>query len=112
MGALIRLLCEHLEDSCISRLPTEFGQVELRGRVVVVDGVRATLSPVALALFRALIAAEGATLSRSVLSAAAPEVLDDHAVDVAISRLRQALPDGRIVATVIKRGYRIAANRD
>lgn len=112
MGALIRLLCEHLEESSIHRLSTEFGAVELRGRVVVIDGVRATLSPVALALFRALVAAEGATLSRSLLSAAAPEVLDDHAVDVAISRLRQALPDPRIVSTVIKRGYRIAAIRD
>ncbi|PRY65015.1 uroporphyrinogen-III synthase [Glaciihabitans tibetensis] len=112
MGALIRLLCEHLEDSCIARLTTEFGEVELRGRVVVVNGVRATLSPVSLALFRALVAAEGATVNRGALSAAAPEVLDDHAVDVAMSRLRQALPDGRIVATVIKRGYRIAATSD
>ena len=38
----------------------------------------------------------------------APEALDDHAVDVAISRLRQSLPEPRLVATVIKRGYRLA----
>ncbi len=36
--------------------------------------------------------ANGATLSRRDLSDAAPGALDDHAVDVAISRLRQALP--------------------
>ena len=30
-----------------------------------------------------------------------------HAVDVAISRLRQALPVPGLVATVIERGYRI-----
>ena len=60
------------------------------------------------ALFRTLVAAEGATVARAVLAAAAPEPLDDHAVDVAISRLRQALPEPRLVATVIKRGFRLA----
>ena len=48
------------------------------------------------------------TVARAVLAAAAPEPLDDHAVDVAISRLRQALPEPRLVATVIKRGFRLA----
>ncbi|WP_244907154.1 winged helix-turn-helix domain-containing protein [Rathayibacter caricis] len=43
-----------------------------------------------------------------MLAASRPEALDDHAVDVAISRLRQSLPEPRLVATVIKRGYRLA----
>jgi uroporphyrinogen-III synthase len=112
MGALIRLLCEHLEEDGVRRLSTDFGELELRGRIVRMGAQKATLSPVALALFRTLVAADGATVSREVLSASAPETLDDHGVDVAISRLRQALPESRVIATVIKRGYRIAATRD
>jgi uroporphyrinogen-III synthase len=33
---------------------------------------------------------------------------DDHAVEVAIGRLRTALGDPRIIQTVVKRGYRLA----
>ncbi|PPG27420.1 uroporphyrinogen-III synthase [Rathayibacter sp. AY2B9] len=107
MGALIRLTCEHLEQAS-PRIETAFGVLELRGRHAVLAGTRVALTPVALALFRTLVAAEGATVARHVLAASAPEALDDHAVDVAVSRLRQALPEPRLVATVIKRGYRLA----
>ncbi len=106
MGALVRLLCEHLERSAL-RIETATGPLEVRGSQVRLDGRRATLSPIARALFSALVRANGATLSRRDLSDAAPGVLDDHAVDVAISRLRQALPDPNLVQTVIKRGYRL-----
>ncbi|QHC57968.1 hypothetical protein GSU72_04825 [Rathayibacter sp. VKM Ac-2760] len=105
MGALIRLTCEHLEQSA-PRIDTDYGPLELRGRHAVLAGTRVALTPVALALFRTFVAAEGATVARTVLAAAAP--LDDHAVDVAISRLRQALPEPRLVATVIKRGFRLS----
>lgn len=108
MGALIRLLCEHLEETCVPRIDTIYGPLELRGRLAVIDGTRVALSPVALSLFRTLVAAEGATVSREILARSAAEPLDDHAVDVALSRLRQALPESRIITTVIKRGYRIA----
>ncbi|NQX13335.1 uroporphyrinogen-III synthase [Microbacteriaceae bacterium VKM Ac-2855] len=108
MGALIRLLCEHLEESCIPRIDTLYGLLELRGRLAIIDGVRVSLSPVALSLFRTVVAAEGATVSRDALARSAAEPLDDHGVDVAVSRLRQALPESRVIATVIKRGYRIA----
>jgi uroporphyrinogen-III synthase len=107
MGALIRLVCEHLEEQRIVRLDTAHGRVELRGRLVIVGGKRATLAPTSLTLFRVLLAARGSVLSRLELTASLPEMQDDHAVDVAISRLRQALPDSGLVGTVIKRGYRI-----
>ncbi len=107
MGALIRLTCEHLESSVL-RLDTVAGPLELRGKVARVSGAPVALGPVSLALFRTLVAAEGCIVPRDVLAGAAPEPLDAHAVDMAISRLRSALPDPRIVATVIKRGYRIA----
>ena len=107
MGALIRMVCEHLEDHRIVRLATRHGEVELRGRVVVLGDRRASLAPTSLTLFRILLAARGSVLSRAELTASLPEMQDDHAVDVAISRLRQSLPVGGLVTTVIKRGYRI-----
>jgi uroporphyrinogen-III synthase len=107
MGALIRLVCEHLEEQRIIRLRTRHGVVELRGRIAEIAGRRASLAPTSLTLFRILLAARGSVLSRAELTASLPEMQDDHAVDVAISRLRQSLPSPKLVTTVIKRGYRI-----
>lgn len=107
MGALIRLLCEHLETERVQRLATRHGVLELRGRCVTVAGGRAMLAPNLLALFRVLMRARGCVVSRAALLEALPEVQDDHAVDVVISRLRQALPAAGLVATVVKRGYRL-----
>jgi uroporphyrinogen-III synthase len=33
---------------------------------------------------------------------------DEHAVEVAVGRLRSALGDSRMILTVVKRGYRLA----
>lgn len=107
MGALIRLVCEYLEDQRIVRVGTRHGPVELRGRLVSVAGVRSSLAPTSLTILRILLASPGAVVSRAALTTALPEMQDDHAVDVTISRLRQALPASGLVATVIKRGYRI-----
>lgn len=68
--------------------------------------VTITVGP-AKTLMRVLVASAGAVMSRTELTATLPEMQDDHAVDVAISRLRQALPVAALVSTVIKRGYRI-----
>lgn len=108
MGALIRLVCEYLEENRIIRLATKHGEIELRGRLVRIGESEAALAPLSLALFRALVNARGAVLSRAELMASQPDMQDDHATDVAISRLRQSLPVPGIVSTVIKRGYRIA----
>jgi uroporphyrinogen-III synthase len=112
MGALIRLVCEHLETSAIRRVPTSRGTIELRGRVVVVNGHSASLSPTSLALFRLLLADPGRVVARSELATALPDDPDDHAVDMAISRLRRSLPVPDLIATVIKRGYSIPVGHD
>ncbi len=112
MGALIRLVCEHLETSAIRRVTTSRGTIELRGRLVVVDGQSASLSPTSLALFRLLLADPGRVVARSELATALPEDPDDHAVDMAISRLRRSLPVPDLIATVIKRGYSIPIGHD
>jgi len=107
MGALIRLVCDHLEQHRVVRLDTRHGPVELRGRILTMPAGQAGLAPTSLTLMRLLLKAAGTVISRAQLAQSLPEMADDHAVDVAISRLRQALPTPGLVATVIKRGYRI-----
>jgi uroporphyrinogen-III synthase len=109
MGALIRLLCEHLETFRVRSLSTQHGVVSLRGCIVEIAGTRTTLPPAALALFRSLMAAEGAVVTRAELAAQLPGTVDDHALEVALSRLRQSLGVPGLVQTVIKRGYRLDA---
>jgi len=107
MGALIRQVCDHLEQQRVFRLDTRHGPVELRGRLFRLGDAEAVLAPGSLTLLRALLDRRGSVISRTELSATLPDITDDHAVDVAISRLRQSLPVPGLVTTVIKRGYRI-----
>ncbi|WP_295128227.1 uroporphyrinogen-III synthase [uncultured Leifsonia sp.] len=107
MGALIRLVCEQLEAESTRRVSTRHGEVELRGTVAVVAGTPVRLTPTSLSLFRALVAANGAVVSRRELSVALDGGCDEHAMEVSLSRLRQSLATPGLVATVVKRGYRL-----
>lgn len=107
MGALIRLVCEHLALNHVRRLDTRSGNVELRGRSLRIDGELVDMAPAPLLLLRALLGAEGAVLSRESLSELLELRGSVHALDMTVSRLRSSLPDGRMVETVVKRGYRI-----
>jgi uroporphyrinogen-III synthase len=110
MGALVRLVCERLEQDRIMRLDTVHGEVVLRGSVLQVGGERVSLPPTPLALFRTLMEASGGVVSRGDLSRSTAGQLDDHALEVALSRLRQAVPERALIQTVIKRGYRLAVD--
>ncbi|MGI3782245.1 MAG: uroporphyrinogen-III synthase [Janthinobacterium lividum] len=105
LGALIRLVCEDLADHHVQVYRSHETLIEVRGRSVSVAGRSVLLGPSALALFKALAAAEG-VVSRHNLVAALPEQLDDHALEVAMSRLRRALDVPGLITTVVKRGYR------
>jgi uroporphyrinogen-III synthase len=107
MGALIRLVCEYLETSRVSRISTLRGELELRGQVAAIGGRRVTLPPTSLLLLRQLMATPGTVMSRTELAGALPGIQDDHAMEVAVSRLRQVLGVPGLVATVVKRGYRL-----
>lgn len=107
MGALIRLVCEHLESTRIIRLETRHGPLALRGSVVDVVDRRVALAPVALTILRTLVQARGSVVGRDRLAAALPGTTDQHALEVALSRLRQTLGVPGLIATVVKRGYRI-----
>ncbi|MGI9824045.1 uroporphyrinogen-III synthase [Agromyces sp. Marseille-Q5079] len=107
MGALIRLVCEHLETNRVVRLETRHGPLALRGSIVDVADRRVSLAPVALMILRALVQARGSVVARDRLAAGLPGTNDEHALEVALSRLRQTLAVPGLIATVVKRGYRI-----
>ncbi len=107
MGALIRLVCDHLAEHSVHQVATRSGHVELRGRSVRVDEVRVDLAPAQLVLFRALLGAKGAVLSRDALTATLARTGAGHALDMNANRLRKALPDAGLIETVVKRGYRL-----
>jgi uroporphyrinogen-III synthase len=107
---LIRLVSDHLTSTHARRFVRGDTVIELRGRVVTVDGRSVTLGPHALALFIALSETD-AVLSRSELVECLPDELDDHALEVAVSRLRRTLNVPGLITTVVKRGYRFDAVR-
>lgn len=105
MGALIRLVCERLPDLRVVRVGTPHGEVVLRGSLVEVAGRRVPLTPAPLALLDTLARAGGAVVSRERLLRAAGTA-DEHALEMALSRLRRSL-GVPLIATVVKRGYRL-----
>lgn len=110
-GALIKIVSDHLERHAVLRVDTEAGPVEVRGRSVSVDGRRAAMTPSQIGLLRVLLLARGRAMSRAEIGLSLREPLDDHAVDMAVSRTRKALPVDGLITTVVKRGYRIAVAR-
>lgn len=110
LGALIRRVTEELAEHRVVRLRSGDVRLELRGRAVSVDGRVVLLGPNSLALFKAL-AGTSAVVRRQDLQRRLPDGADDHALEVAMSRLRQALAVPGLVTTVVKRGYRLNAER-
>jgi uroporphyrinogen-III synthase len=107
LGALVRVVCEYLTEHQVRRVQTQSGLLEIRGRNVSIDGRRITLSPTSVAVLRLLTDARGAVVSKSALREALSEARDDHALDVAVGRLRKALNQPGMIATVTKRGHRL-----
>lgn len=107
MGAMIRQVCEHLEEERVLRLETQHGPLALRGSVAEVRGRRVTLPPVALSILTSLVRARGSVVARERLAAGMPGGADERALEVALSRLRQTLGVPGLISTVVKRGYRI-----
>jgi len=85
--------------------------IEIVDGQVLVDGVARPVSPAGLATLRVLAHRPGFVVARDALLQALPgQGSTKHAVDSAVLRLRIALGDRMIVATVIKRGYRLAVD--
>lgn len=83
----------------------------LHGDDVLLDGVVVKLSPAPYAVLQALLVNPGTVVSRRDLLASLPSGTagSEHAVEMAVARLRAALGT-RCVQTVVKRGYRLAVS--
>lgn len=109
LGALMRCLSAHLAEHPRARAATPAGELVVRARAAVLDGRVLDLAPGPLALLARLAAEPGRVVGRADLLAELPLATDGHAVEVAVARLRAALPEpgggGPVVRTVVKRGY-------
>jgi uroporphyrinogen-III synthase len=110
LGALVRLVTEELTQRHIQRFQRDGVIIELRGHQVSVNDRRISLGPSALALLVALVSSNS-VLSRQELIACLPDTPDEHALHMAMSRLRRALDVPGLITTIMKRGYRFNAER-
>lgn len=108
LGALVRAVADHLADTKVRRISTCAGVLHVRGQAATLDGQALVLSPVPMAILRALTRRPGEVVDRNSLLAALPGAGDLHAVETAIARLRAGLDSPGLVETVVKRGYRLA----
>jgi uroporphyrinogen-III synthase len=108
LGALARHITDELPLLQARTVRVAGHLLEIRGTCVLVDGAVKAMSPAAMATMRALALRPGAVVSRTDLLRALPgSGTDTHAVETAVLRLRAALGDKKMVATVVKRGYRL-----
>lgn len=108
LGALARHITDELPLLQARTVRVAGHLLEIRGNCVLVDGAVKAMSPAAMATIRALAQHPGAVVSRADLLRALPgSGTDTHAVETAVLRLRTALGDKKMVATVVKRGYRL-----
>jgi uroporphyrinogen-III synthase len=114
-GPAIRIvpLVRTVAETLLARAPRFSAggrSIELRGRSAVADGEWREVAPAPMALLRALAASPGRVVSRRELVSALPGGGEEHAVETAIGRLRTSPGGGRVVQTVVKRGYRLAVD--
>lgn len=110
LGALARLVTQDLPTRRPA-LRVAGHDLGIRATVAVVDGQVKELSPSALSLLRTLGRKPGEVVSREELLTVLPAAGDDtHAVEAAVARLRANLGAKELVATVVKRGYRLAVD--
>lgn len=111
LGALVRRVADEVPARRTHRLDVGNRHLEVRGHVVLVDDRVCPLTPAPMAILRALVNAPGQVVPRAALTRVLPgETNGDHAVEMAIGRLRTALGDPQLVQTVVKRGYRLACD--
>jgi uroporphyrinogen-III synthase len=105
-SALVRTIVEELPKRAVS-LDVNGHCLTLRGHAAIVDGELRPLAPAPMAVLRALAATPGRVLSRAALLRMLPRGADEHAVEMAVARLRAGLGTPGVVQTVVKRGYRL-----
>ena len=111
LGSMVQALVAHYAD--VARVVrVRSSEVAIQGRAVFVDGEPTGLSARERGLLEVLADAGGAVVPKARLlrDVWGPSFDDEHAVEVAVARLRRGLGDiGDAVETVPRRGYRLAA---
>jgi uroporphyrinogen-III synthase len=108
LGALARVVADELPRRKPD-LTVAGHSLGVHAACAVVDGEVRDLSPNSLTLLKLLARRPGAVVSRDVLLEALGGD-DPHVVEAAVNRLRTALGAKELVATVVKRGYRLAVD--
>ncbi|MEV6601217.1 uroporphyrinogen-III synthase [Actinoplanes sp. NPDC051346] len=106
LGALVRTVVAELPDRALT-IEVAGHRLTLRGHAAIVDGELRSLAPAPMAVLRALAAAPGRVLSRAALLRTLPRGADEHAVEMAVARLRAGLGLPGVIQTVVRRGYRL-----
>ncbi|MGQ0623611.1 MAG: uroporphyrinogen-III synthase [Sporichthyaceae bacterium] len=109
LGALVRVIADELPRRRPGGLVAGGHRLEIRGHAVLIDDRLIDLPPAPMAVLRALAEQPGRVMSRAQLVPRLPsgDAASEHAVEMAVTRLRAALGDGGCVQTVVKRGYRL-----
>lgn len=112
---LVKVLANQLPGRSL-QLDVQGHRVEIRSQAMVIGHQVIPVQPGPISVLRALARRPGRVLSPAEIRAAAPSWadVDDHAVEMAVSRLRRAFDhtplDGvDLIQTVMKRGYRLGA---
>ena len=108
LSSLVRTIVDELPKRALS-LQVAGHALTLRGHAAIVDGELHPLAPAPMAVLRALAATPGRVLSRAALLRTLPRGADEHAVEMAVARLRAGLAAPGVIQTVVKRGYRLPA---
>jgi len=108
LGALARLVADELPRRKPD-LTVAGHSLGVHAACAVVDGEVRELSPNSLTLLKLLARIPGAVVSRDVLLEALGGD-DPHVVETALNRLRSALGAKELIATAVKRGYRLAVD--
>jgi uroporphyrinogen-III synthase len=86
-------------------------RMEVRGQAVVLNDRLIPVQAGPIAVLRTLARQPGRVMSCAEIRRATPNwsTVDDHAIEMAVSRLRRTLDGTDLVQTVMKRGYRLAS---
>lgn len=110
LGAMARLVAEELPRRA-QLLRVAGHDVSMRAAGVVIDGAAVALTDASLAMMKTLTRVPGQVVSRQALLDELPGGgTDTHAVEMAVTRLRSALGNSKMIQTVVKRGYRLAVD--
>ena len=85
-------------------------RLEVRGQAVILGDQLVAIQPGPIGVLRALARHPGHVLSIADIRRETPSFaqIDDHAIEMAVSRLRRSLADTDMIQTVVKRGYRLS----